>query len=173
LIALPRTSFGSSTVKARIVGRDLEQHAVRLSKIGRTETAAVDLLGRAEPLRLEHGDHFGLRRVVGRVERDVVDATAALAADGHIGGGAHVHDVPRSPPARARAGPPVTLVDARARAHHKFMIVPHRTPTGAGTSLCGGRGKRGQLRVTPPVFSALPQLRHIRAVSPPLLAGHG
>jgi len=108
LIALPRTSFGSSTVKARIVGRDLEQHAVRLSKIGRTETAAVDPLGRAEPLRLEHGDHFGLRRVVGRAERDVVDATAALAADRHIGGGAHVHDVPRSPPARSRAGPPVT-----------------------------------------------------------------
>ena len=125
-------------------------------------------------MRLEHGDHFGVRGVVGCAEGDVVDATAApLRPARHIGGGAHVHDR-----AQVAAGPVALkaarrLVDARARPHHKFLIVPHRTPTGAGTSLCGGRGKRGQLLVTPPVFPALPQLRHIRAVSPPLLAGHG
>ena len=89
-------------------------------------------------MRLEHGDHFGVRRVVGCAEGDVVDATATLA---DIGAGAHVHDR-----AQLAAGPVALkavrhLVGARARAHHKFLIVPHRTPTGAGTSLCGGAAK--------------------------------
>ena len=172
MIASPSVSFGSSTVKPGPSVAISNNTPPGSRKIDRTETAAVDLLGRAQPLGVGCPDHFGLRSVVGRAERNVVDATAALAADRHIGG-AHVHDraqVAAGPVARRAAR---HAVDARARAHHKFMIVPHRTPTGAGTSLCGGRGKRGQLRVTPPVFPALPQLRHIRAVSPPLLAGHG
>jgi hypothetical protein len=75
LIALPRVSFGSSTGKARIVGRDLEQHAARRSEIDRAEAAAIDLLDRAQPLRREHADQSGLRCVVGK--RKLVDATSA------------------------------------------------------------------------------------------------
>jgi len=69
LIALPGVSFGSSTVKpessARIVGRDLEQHAARRSEIDRAEAAAIDLLDRVQPLRRERADQFGWRCVVG------------------------------------------------------------------------------------------------------------
>jgi hypothetical protein len=61
LIALPRVSFGSSTGEARIVGRDLEQPAARRSEIDRAEAAAIDLLGRVQPLRRERADQFGLR----------------------------------------------------------------------------------------------------------------
>jgi len=64
LIALPGVSFGLSTGEAWRIGRDLEQHAARRRPVDRTEAAAIDLLGRVQPLRRERADQFGLRCVV-------------------------------------------------------------------------------------------------------------
>src|SRR5262249_56955897 len=47
LIALPRTSFGSSTGKAPVVGRGLEQKPAPLSEKSRTGTTTGGLLPRA------------------------------------------------------------------------------------------------------------------------------
>src|SRR5262249_50889488 len=50
----------------------------------------------------------------------------------------------------------------RARADHKFLIVPQCTPS-AGISLCGICAKSEQLLAILLVFTELPQLRHIAA----------
>jgi hypothetical protein len=52
----------------------------------------------------------------------------------------------------------------RARADHKFLIVPQCTPS-AGISLCGICAKSEQLLAILLVFTELPQLRHIAAVN--------
>jgi hypothetical protein len=52
----------------------------------------------------------------------------------------------------------------RAGADHKFLIVPQCTLS-AGISLCDICAKSEQLPAIPPVFTALPQLRHIAAVN--------
>jgi len=52
----------------------------------------------------------------------------------------------------------------RARADHKFLIVPQCTLS-AGISLCDICAKSEQLPAIPPVFTALPQLRRIAAIN--------
>jgi hypothetical protein len=52
----------------------------------------------------------------------------------------------------------------RARADHKFLIVPQCTPS-AGISLCRICAKSEQLQAILLVFTELPQLRHIAAVN--------
>src|SRR5262245_13472641 len=52
----------------------------------------------------------------------------------------------------------------RARADHKFLIVPQCTLS-AGISLCGICAKSEQLLAILPVFTALPQLRHVAALN--------
>ena len=105
------------------IGRDLEQHAARRRPVDRTEAAAIDLLGRVQPLRRERADQFGLRCVVGK--RKLVDATGALAAGEH-GGPAMEVDRPRRA-RRLRGSAPRSRASALKHTTFIFFLGSRRT----------------------------------------------
>src|SRR5262249_50733755 len=59
--------------KARIIGRNLEQHSARLAEIDRPEILPIDLLGRPEAMVCGGlARHGRLRCIIGGAERDVM-----------------------------------------------------------------------------------------------------
>src|SRR5437763_6642616 len=72
--------------EARLVGRDLENHAARLAEIHRAEILPLDLVRRCEAELTEAVCHLALVRIARRAERDVMqraDAERAVRLAGH------------------------------------------------------------------------------------------